>query len=95
MTQVQSNPTEELLACLDVLGTYIDETPDDPIFTESEFFTAVWQTVELAMKLLYDHQELISIMDSVLYEKQEAAKATKLVVANAGDLKNMIRRDRG
>jgi hypothetical protein len=88
----ESNPTEELLACLDVLGTYVDETPDDPIFTESEFFTAVWQTIELVMKLLQDHHQLIELMDGVIREQEEAIKATKLVVANAGDLKDMIRR---
>lgn len=89
---VPVNPATELIACLEVLSTYIDETPtDDPVFTDSEFFTAVWETVDLTFALLRQYNELLALMDAVMAEREAGQRASKLVVANAGDARRLIR----
>lgn len=89
-----SNPLEELLACLEVLGEYVDQTPDDPALYDSEFLTACWQTVELVHLLIREHNEVIALMNAYVEEQREAQNAAKLIVANAQTLRDLGRQGR-
>jgi len=90
-----SNPLDELYACLDVLGEYVDQTPDDPALYDSEFLTACWQTIELVNRLINEHQALLGMVDELMAaveeQLEERQKISKLVVANAGDVKRLIK----
>lgn len=86
------DPSAELLACLDILGEYVDSTPDDdPDLYNSEFLTACWQTIELASALLREHEEMAHLMNEFIAANAEARNATKLVIAHAGEERKYIR----
>jgi hypothetical protein len=89
-----SDPTDELEACLEVLGEYVDNTPtDDPALYDSEFLTACWQTVELVTRLFHTHQEMLDRMDQmvVTYRQlvEELNKGKQLIVAGKGAVPNI------
>lgn len=87
---------DELMACLEALAEYVDQTPeDDAEIYNSEHLTACWQTCELVMALLQEHNELlvrIKEFNALLaMAKAEAAqKATGLVIAQSGDMRKYI-----
>jgi hypothetical protein len=84
-----SDPLAELLTCLQVLGEYVDSTPDDAELYNSEFLTACWQTIELVSQLLETHQELLALMDQMIEAQRQLAAKQKIVVAGKGAVPNI------
>lgn len=99
MSEERTTPdlTGELIACLEVLADWVDQTPVDDAIICGEFFNAVWQVIELTQLLFSEHQALIEQMNEFIgalaLAKEEATKGTKLVIANAGDMKRYIQED--
>jgi hypothetical protein len=98
--------TEELVAVLEALADYLDgftwiepdgryarETPPDM----DELVAGISQVLELTQVLYAEHMQLLQQMNefvgAMALAKQEATAATKLVVANAGDMKRLIKGD--
>lgn len=82
----------QLVACLEVLADYVDSTPDDDAdLYNSEFLTAVWQTIELTQMLYAEHvrlqQEMNAFIGAMQMAKEEASQ--KLVVAQPGDVRRL------
>ncbi len=87
-----SQPTEELMACLQALGEYVDNVPtDDAEVYNSEFLTACWQTIELATDLMAQHFELLNLMESFIEAQRKLEQAPKLITAGAGDHRRLAR----
>lgn len=86
--EATSDPHEELLTCLEILGEYVDATPtDDADLYNSEFLTACWQTVELVQVLLHEHQTTVRLMNDLIEATQRSVEEQKvnrkqIIVAN-------------
>jgi hypothetical protein len=82
----------QLVACLECLADYVDQTPtDDPALYDSEFLTAVWQTIELTQMLYAEHIRLQTEMNAFIGAMTKAKEETagKLVVAQPGDVRRL------
>lgn len=87
-----SQPNEELVACLEALGEYVDNVPtDDAEVYNSEHLTACWQTIELVSQLMREHFELLALMEEFIEAQRKLERAPKLVTAGAGDHRHVAR----
>jgi hypothetical protein len=92
--------TEELTAVLEALADWIDTIECLPCYKEDgevseELVAAVAQILELTQVLYAEHMQLLQQMNEFIgamaLAKQEATSATKLIVANAGDMRGWIK----
>jgi hypothetical protein len=96
-----SDKTDELQAVMEALADWLDtvdpDTEGSDEFPGWEPVAAVAQILELTQVLYAEHLELLQQMNSFIgamaMAKDEATRGTKLIVANAGSARHLIKGD--
>lgn len=99
-----TDPVAELVAVMETLADWLDEFEnnednDDEGYlvgwVSHETVAAVAQILELTQVLFAEHraavQQINEFVGAMQMAKDEAVKGTKLIVANAGDMRKFIR----
>lgn len=97
-----TDPVEELVAVMETLADWLDtfedgdESGDGYLvgWVSHETVAAVAQILELTQVLFAEHraavQQINEFVGAMQIAKDEATRGTKLIVANAGDMKRFI-----
>ena len=98
-----TDPVAELVAVMEALADYLDgfEVLEDGRYARrtppdmDELVAGLAQILELTQVLFVEHQQAIQqineFVGAMQVAKDEAVKGTKLIVANAGDMRKFIR----
>lgn len=78
---VKPDGTTELVECLDILMEALDGLTEqgEVLVADDEFETALWQTTQLAMTLLFDNLGMQQLLNDIAAEQDERDKVGQII----------------